>query len=417
VTGFFSREIITLIYSQKYSASVPFFEILTVFLIATRLMGGGIAADYLQASGKVNLLLRSSIVSGLTNLLLALILIPRYGALGAVFATGFAALIIAGMHGYYSGKLLQIRFPIASGIAVIAASLLSALIVQKLSLLFPKGYIIVSLIIYEFIFLAFCYFIKPITIRDMEFLNTLPVKLKNMLGLFARYTGKISVTGNQTIRLTDRQKYAYWWTPASAVLVDVGSSDSRLPMALLGKANTIYAVDRDTEALRRMNTIDPGIKVTEASAEHLPFSSLSADTVLLLDVLEHTSDEKLAVKEIDRVLKPGGTLILSVPNKGLFRFLDPQNLGAKMKKSFSSVSEHRHYSETDITALLGNKFRLIRKHTGGLFLYPIAFYLDHFFKKYFKVNAGTFFKIIADLDNDISWGRMSYNIILHFEKI
>jgi len=40
----------------------------------------------------------------------------------------------------------------------------------------------------------------------------------------------------------------------------------------------------------------------------------SYDTVLCLEVLEHVSDPFLAVREICRILKPGGVLILSVPH-------------------------------------------------------------------------------------------------------
>jgi O-antigen/teichoic acid export membrane protein/ubiquinone/menaquinone biosynthesis C-methylase UbiE len=416
-TSFFANEIIPLIYSEKYSGSIPFFQVLSVFLISTRLMGGGIAADYLQASGNVRLLLISSIVSGLSNLVLALILIPKYGALGAVFATGLAALVIAGMHGYYSRKLLHIRFPLRTGILIILGSLASAVVIGELPLLFPTLYIVVSLIIYEILFLILCYFIKPFTMKDLEFLEALPLLWKKILCVFARYSGKISVGKTRKIRLTDRQKYGYWWTPESGVLLDIGSSDSNLPIALCNKANTVFAIDRDVEALRRIHAQDDRIKISEASAEYLPFGSNSADTVLLLDVLEHTNDEERVVNEIARVLKPAGTLIISVPNKGIFSFLDPQNLSAKFKKSYSPEKSHRHYSEADLMRLLGSRFRMIRKHTGGLFLYPVAFYLDHFFKKYLKVDWSPFFRTFADWDNDISWGTLSYNIILQLEKV
>jgi len=49
--------------------------------------------------------------------------------------------------------------------------------------------------------------------------------------------------------------------------------------------------------------------VTEMS----PVQSASYDTVLCSEVLEHVSDPQAAVAEIARVLRPGGTLILSVP--------------------------------------------------------------------------------------------------------
>lgn len=47
----------------------------------------------------------------------------------------------------------------------------------------------------------------------------------------------------------------------------------------------------------------------------LPIASESIDVVLSYDVLEHVQDESAALREIRRVLKAGGEIVLSVPNK------------------------------------------------------------------------------------------------------
>ena len=49
------------------------------------------------------------------------------------------------------------------------------------------------------------------------------------------------------------------------------------------------------------------------SASQLPLQDDSFDTVILLEVLEHLERPQQALKEIQRVLRPGGTLILSLP--------------------------------------------------------------------------------------------------------
>lgn len=50
-------------------------------------------------------------------------------------------------------------------------------------------------------------------------------------------------------------------------------------------------------------------------AESLPFRDNSFDCCLLIEVIEHISDKWSAVKELKRVLKPGGILIITTPNK------------------------------------------------------------------------------------------------------
>jgi len=53
-----------------------------------------------------------------------------------------------------------------------------------------------------------------------------------------------------------------------------------------------------------------------AAGEHLPYPNDHFNLVLSHEVLEHVSDDKLAVAEIVRTLKPGGRLALFVPNQG-----------------------------------------------------------------------------------------------------
>jgi SAM-dependent methyltransferase len=50
-----------------------------------------------------------------------------------------------------------------------------------------------------------------------------------------------------------------------------------------------------------------------SSAQQIPFAANSFDTVVSTEVLEHVADPLQAMREMRRVLKPGGFLILSVP--------------------------------------------------------------------------------------------------------
>ncbi len=57
-------------------------------------------------------------------------------------------------------------------------------------------------------------------------------------------------------------------------------------------------------------------EVTNAACEQLPFPSASFDVVLSHEVLEHVTDDRRAVEEMVRVLKPGGVMVVFVPNLG-----------------------------------------------------------------------------------------------------
>jgi SAM-dependent methyltransferase len=53
-----------------------------------------------------------------------------------------------------------------------------------------------------------------------------------------------------------------------------------------------------------------------AAGEHLPYPTNSFNLVISHEVLEHVRDDRQAVTEIVRTLKPGGRLALFVPNRG-----------------------------------------------------------------------------------------------------
>lgn len=53
--------------------------------------------------------------------------------------------------------------------------------------------------------------------------------------------------------------------------------------------------------------------ISKASLTALPFASDSFNLILAMDVLEHIDDDKQAMAELSRVLRPGGLLIVTVP--------------------------------------------------------------------------------------------------------
>lgn len=112
-----------------------------------------------------------------------------------------------------------------------------------------------------------------------------------------------------------------------ARLLDLGCGRGfYLPLyAALGLAATGVEPDplprREAEARAR----EAGARVLDAPAEALPFPAAAFDAAVLSEVLEHLADPGAALREVHRVLAPGGLLLATVPKSDYPLAWDPLN--------------------------------------------------------------------------------------------
>ena len=76
------------------------------------------------------------------------------------------------------------------------------------------------------------------------------------------------------------------------------------------------AVGLDIELERTFEAHQLADQVICGAGEYLPFPTNSFDLILSHEVLEHVQDDQKAINEIVRTLRPGGRLVLFVPNRG-----------------------------------------------------------------------------------------------------
>src|SRR5258706_8231168 len=93
-------------------------------------------------------------------------------------------------------------------------------------------------------------------------------------------------------------------------LLDVPAGEGALAARLLSAGFEVNCCDLYPEIFRLR---DVGIRQGDLNGE-LPFDSRSFDYVTCLEGLEHIENPQQAIREFARVLKPGGHLIISVPN-------------------------------------------------------------------------------------------------------
>jgi SAM-dependent methyltransferase len=104
--------------------------------------------------------------------------------------------------------------------------------------------------------------------------------------------------------------------PRPALIVDVGCGDGLATSvaASLSPGHRFVGVDWSADALRQASA--RGLILLRASVDgtRLPLASGSADVVIMSELIEHLVDTDSALDEVRRVLRPGGSLLLSTPN-------------------------------------------------------------------------------------------------------
>lgn len=97
--------------------------------------------------------------------------------------------------------------------------------------------------------------------------------------------------------------------------LDIGSGDGEASLAL-AKATGAEVVCADISEMAIESCRARGLEghVVRLGEERLPFADARFDVVVMTEVIEHLVWPETALKEIHRVLRPDGHLILSTPN-------------------------------------------------------------------------------------------------------
>ena len=85
----------------------------------------------------------------------------------------------------------------------------------------------------------------------------------------------------------------------------------------------LVGVDADPGRLEWAEREHVDATLVQGDAQKLPFDDDSFDGVLMTEVLEHLPDDRSALFEAKRVLRPGGVLAISVPNARYPFWWDP----------------------------------------------------------------------------------------------
>lgn len=147
-----------------------------------------------------------------------------------------------------------------------------------------------------------------------------------------------------------------------AVILEIGSSSGYLLQAIKIQFPQLYLIGSDCipELLENIVETRSDIPLIQFDLVDCPLPDRSVDVVIALNVLEHIKDDKSALKQIYRILKPGGYAIIEVPSgQNLYDFFDEQ---------------FKHFRRYDLQNFcdmaLKHDFAIVNATHLGFFLFP-----------------------------------------------
>lgn len=211
--------------------------------------------------------------------------------------------------------------------------------------------------------------------------------------------GRLTPYGRQFLRRFDSCIRGRRVLDAGAGLGIVAAEMARMSSALVVALDYSWWVGR----------IEPEAHPVQGDLMQLPFADQTFDTVVCLEVLEHTLEPEMVVAEIRRVLRPGGELLLSTPSyfnvAGVLKFV-LETCRVYAPNTFAPFDEwkpkvlERRFTAIGVKRLLHRHgFRIVRVEGAELFdaMLPFANRVPGLF------GSEAFLRIRDQIDRTSSW--------------
>ena len=140
--------------------------------------------------------------------------------------------------------------------------------------------------------------------------------------------------------------------------VDLGCGLGVMLQFLARRYSHVLGIETEPEASQKVVSSFSlsNVDIIRRATPQLPLDTGSVDLVVALDVLEHIPDLHAETLEINRVLKPGGNLLVSIPTENfLYR------VGRRILTGFARYASYHLRTSDEVLAVLCRTLREVRR--------------------------------------------------------
>jgi SAM-dependent methyltransferase/glycosyltransferase involved in cell wall biosynthesis len=151
-------------------------------------------------------------------------------------------------------------------------------------------------------------------------------------------------------------------------VLDVASGEGYGAALLATKAQSVIGVDLDADSIAhaRFRYSNPRLQFLVGSCEAIPLSTGSFDVITSFETIEHHEKHEEMLSELKRLLRPGGVLIISSPNRLVY----------SDQSGYRNPFHVKELYYDEFLNLLGRHFKHIRVYgqrlATGSFVFPLA---------------------------------------------
>lgn len=171
------------------------------------------------------------------------------------------------------------------------------------------------------------------------------------------------------------------------------------------KQGNVYGIDQSDVAIEFSRKKLPKANLEQGDIYSLKFKNNTFDCVLMMEVIEHLEYPLEALKEVARVLKPNGELIISFPNYINFPWLVLRILSEKLNKPKWIVLQpvDKVYTTINIINFCKKNSLKYQKCIGSNYYPPLLWKYEN--------------KCVTKLFNRLRLYHLSFHPILFFRKL
>ncbi len=111
----------------------------------------------------------------------------------------------------------------------------------------------------------------------------------------------------------DENLFRFVDLPRDGILLDAGGGTGRVSKAFQDRIGTIVIVDLSLRMLTQAGG-NPGLHAVNSLIECIPFSDQVFDRVIMVDAFHHVINQRETARELWRVVRPGGRIVIEEPN-------------------------------------------------------------------------------------------------------